>query len=257
MNRLLSLSLLSLLFVSQICLAQGATKKATDRQLTGWEAFAELTRGNLRFAQGLQPQYKGDFNRRRILLTRSRPHTVVFTCSDPRVVPEILFDQGLGDLFVVRTPGLVTDDVALASLEYALETWKIELVVVLTSEHCLSPDWRPESGASKAMLKLGLMLEERKGGKDASALGRGHQPDMVETEASRIAEWMVRNSKLLRESSQERLVLLAQGDFDLRSGKVRFARVGQPGIVDNRIRWRKSVRGGFSSKSEESLNPAK
>lgn len=64
------------------------------------------------------------------------PFAVVVSCSDSRVPPEIVFDQGLGDLFVVRTAGEVVDDIALGSVEYAIEHLDVKLIVVLGHEDC-------------------------------------------------------------------------------------------------------------------------
>ncbi|GMA98130.1 carbonic anhydrase [Pelosinus sp. IPA-1] len=64
------------------------------------------------------------------------PFAVVVSCSDSRVPPEIVFDQGLGDLFVVRTAGEVVDDIALGSVEYAIEHLGVKLIVVLGHEGC-------------------------------------------------------------------------------------------------------------------------
>lgn len=64
------------------------------------------------------------------------PFAVIVGCSDSRIPPEIVFDQGLGDLFVVRTAGEVVDDIALGSIEYAVEHLGVKLVVVLGHEDC-------------------------------------------------------------------------------------------------------------------------
>ena len=64
------------------------------------------------------------------------PHTVVVSCSDSRVPPELIFDQGLGDIFSVRTAGNVIGDYELGSIEYAVEHLGCKLVVVLGHEEC-------------------------------------------------------------------------------------------------------------------------
>ena len=64
------------------------------------------------------------------------PFAIVLSCSDSRVPPEMVFDQGFGDLFVVRTAGNITDDVAMGSLEYGAEHLHVPLIVVLGHEHC-------------------------------------------------------------------------------------------------------------------------
>lgn len=101
-------------------------------------ALERLRRGNLRFQQGKQrKQDEGiaakDRNR---LLAGQKPHTIVLSCSDSRVPPEIVFDQRLGELFVVRAAGEVLDNSVLASIEYALSHLGAQLILVLGHDSC-------------------------------------------------------------------------------------------------------------------------
>jgi carbonic anhydrase len=100
------------------------------------EALNSLKNGNLRFASGKPRAPRRGEDRRRETLTAQQPLAAVLTCSDSRVAPEILFDQGIGDLFVVRTAGNVADDTALASLEYAVCHLHVPLVVVMGHSRC-------------------------------------------------------------------------------------------------------------------------
>lgn len=70
------------------------------------------------------------------LLGGQHPWAVVISCSDSRVVPELVFDQGLGDLFTVRTAGNVVGEYELASVEYAVEQLGAPLVIVMGHTHC-------------------------------------------------------------------------------------------------------------------------
>ena len=69
--------------------------------------------------------------RRKELETGQHPFAVILSCADSRVPPELLFDQGLGDMFVIRVAGNVLDDVVLGSIEYAVEHLNTRLIVVL------------------------------------------------------------------------------------------------------------------------------
>jgi carbonic anhydrase len=73
---------------------------------------------------------------RKRLIAGQKPHTIVLSCSDSRVPPEVLFDQKLGEIFVVRTAGEALDDAAIASIEYALEHLGSHLLVVMAHESC-------------------------------------------------------------------------------------------------------------------------
>lgn len=77
-----------------------------------------------------------DISRRNEVEKGQNPFAVIVGCSDSRIPPEIIFDQGLGDLFVIRTAGHVVDDIALGSIEYAVEHLNVPLIVVLGHEKC-------------------------------------------------------------------------------------------------------------------------
>src|SRR5258707_13962714 len=97
------------------------------------EALKRLTLGNARFRFGhmthVAPEHVAEA--RRAVAKRQMPFAIIVGCSDSRVGPEIVFDQGLGDIFVVRTAGEGVDATALGSIEYAVEHLGSSLVVVL------------------------------------------------------------------------------------------------------------------------------
>ena len=105
-------------------------------QMTPEQAWEALRTGNERFMQGKSDHPNQDFSRRHTLTQGQRPHAAVLACSDSRVPVEIVFDQGLGDLFVIRTAGEITDLSVLASLEFAVDGLGVPLVVVLGHENC-------------------------------------------------------------------------------------------------------------------------
>ena len=101
------------------------------------EAIQLLMDGNGRFVAGKPLSKDLSFTRRSELLKNGQhPFAVIVCCSDSRVPPEILFDQALGDLFVVRVAGNIVTPVELGSVEYAVEHLKAPLVVVLGHEEC-------------------------------------------------------------------------------------------------------------------------
>jgi carbonic anhydrase len=101
-------------------------------------ALKRLLEGNLRFMSGHVQQIEPrDFRlARRALSEHQEPFAIILGCSDSRVSPEIVFDQGLGDLFDVRTAGHVVDALAIGSIEYGVEHLHCNLVVVLGHERC-------------------------------------------------------------------------------------------------------------------------
>jgi carbonic anhydrase len=95
-----------------------------------------LIERNARFVSGHPEHPRQGRDRRTELAERQRPFAVILGCSDSRTAPEILFDQGLGDLFVARVAGNVLDDHTLGSIEYGVEHLHAPLVVVLGHKRC-------------------------------------------------------------------------------------------------------------------------
>ncbi|GIG40419.1 carbonic anhydrase [Cellulomonas phragmiteti] len=100
------------------------------------EAWAELCAGNVRFVEDRMEHPSQGFDRRTELSAAQHPFAVVFGCSDSRVAAEIIFDRGLGDLFVVRTAGHVLDTTVIGSIEYGVGVLGAPLVVVLAHDSC-------------------------------------------------------------------------------------------------------------------------
>jgi len=100
------------------------------------EAMQRLVEGNKRFIDG-KPQHPHQARTWRELIEKGqKPFAVVVGCSDSRVPPELVFDQGLGDLFVIRVAGNITDEDGIASVEYAVDHLGAQLVVILGHTSC-------------------------------------------------------------------------------------------------------------------------
>ena len=97
---------------------------------------AALKEGNERFATDRLEHKDMGAARRTELTAGQHPFAAVLSCADSRVPPEIVFDQGLGDLFVVRVAGNVGEPFALGSIDYAVEHLHVPLIVVLGHEKC-------------------------------------------------------------------------------------------------------------------------
>ncbi|MEU5251981.1 carbonic anhydrase [Streptomyces longwoodensis] len=103
---------------------------------TPQEAFELLLAGNQRFVAGTPEHPNQDATRRAEIAPGQQPFAVLFGCSDSRLAAEIIFDRGLGDLFVVRTAGHVAGGEVLGSVEYGVEVLNCPLVVVLGHDSC-------------------------------------------------------------------------------------------------------------------------
>jgi carbonic anhydrase len=101
--------------------------------VAAWKALKE---GNERFVAG-EPQHPSQsIEDRARLAAGQKPTAVLFGCADSRVAAEIIFDQGLGDMFVVRTAGHVIDTAVMGSIEYAVTVLDVPLIVVLGHDSC-------------------------------------------------------------------------------------------------------------------------
>jgi len=103
---------------------------------TAEEALRQLLEGHQRYLSGQSLHQHQDRGWRATLAYGQHPFALVLGCADSRVPPGIIFDQGLGDLFVVRTAGHVLDNAVLGTVEYGLEELNIPLVMVMGHERC-------------------------------------------------------------------------------------------------------------------------
>ena len=175
------------------------------------QAFTLLKAGNTRFVSGaLTP--KDDYSLlRENLSTGQHPFAVVLCCSDSRVVPEIIFDQKLGDLFVIRNAGNVIDKHVLGSIEYAVEHLGTSLVVVMGHSCC---------GAVTAT-RLGETLPD-----NIMAIARRIKPsintsgsidDNARRHATRMAR-LIQHDPIVKHLNAQ----VVSAFYDLQSGKVEW-----------------------------------
>ncbi len=100
------------------------------------EIINRLKKGNNRFINDQLTNKNRDSERRSKLLSKQDPYAVVISCSDSRVVPEIIFDTGIGELFVIRNAGNIGNTTTIASVEYAVSVLDIKVIIVLSHENC-------------------------------------------------------------------------------------------------------------------------
>lgn len=109
---------------------------SSEAGITPAAALARLQAGNARFVSG-RVQHGHDYKRQRAASAETqKPFAAVLTCADSRLAPELLFDQGLGDLFVVRVAGNIVDSAVVGSLEYAVIHLGTPLIMVVGHERC-------------------------------------------------------------------------------------------------------------------------
>lgn len=104
------------------------------------EPLARLMAGNKRYVSGKLVHPNQGAKRRAALMSSQQPFAAILSCADSRVPPEVVFDQGLGDLFVVRAAGNVADHVGIGSLEYAAAVLEVPVIMVLGHSRCGAVD---------------------------------------------------------------------------------------------------------------------
>lgn len=132
--RKIVLTALASLLLANSCIANSNEK--VIKQLNADQALNKLIEGNHRFVKLKLKHPDESAHRRNEIVSGQHPMAIILSCSDSRVPPELIFDQGLGDLFVIRDAGNVVDDVIIGSLEYAVGHLNIPLIVVLGHEYC-------------------------------------------------------------------------------------------------------------------------
>src|SRR5437773_310046 len=135
--------------------------------LTAEQAWERLKKGNEKFVADKSAAQDLGAERRRELAKGQHPFAIVLTCADSRVAPEYIFNQGLGDIFVLRVAGNIADPFVLGSIEYAVEHLHSPLIVVLGHSKCGAVD--AAMGESKPTGNLGKLISEVHIGKDLPA----------------------------------------------------------------------------------------
>ena len=188
------------------------------------DTLESLLEGNRRFVAGQMTHLEQDGTRRAELAAGQKPKAIILSCSDSRVPPEIVFDQGLGDVFVIRTAGEVADPVALASIEYALEHLGSNLILVMGHSGCgavkatlSTPEGK--SAGSHNLDKLVSMIRPNLAISPSMADDKT-MLDPVKANVIGVSKSLSAHSEIISEMLHEKKAILAQGVYDLASGKV-------------------------------------
>lgn len=192
---------------------KGQAQKASADQI--WENLAQ---GNKRYVSG-HPRPHNYVAARKELVKGQHPKVAVLSCSDSRVPPEILFDQGLGDLFVIRAAGNSADAIGLGSLEYAVEHLGSTVIVVLGHQSCgavkaaCSGDKMPSRNLEAVVKPVAASC--------AAAGGKGDVIDIaVHDHVHRSAMSILAESEILKHAADEGKLSVIEAYYELESGRV-------------------------------------
>jgi carbonic anhydrase len=182
------------------------------------EALTRLKAGNERFANSKVSAGKPVAARRAETAQTQHPFAIVIGCADSRTAPEIVFDQNIGDLFVIRTAGNLVDDYALGSIEYGVEHLGVRLIVVLGHERCGAVTAALASGSApghiNALVRDIQPAVAASKGKEGDALANAiHEND------AEVAAKIRKEAQLGEHTAQVKVV---EGYYDLDTGKVEW-----------------------------------
>ena len=183
-----------------------------------------LIEGNGRFIAG-KPLSKDLSSTKRIDLMKNgqHPFAVIVCCSDSRVPPELLFDQALGDLFVIRVAGNVITPVELGSVEYAVEHLKAPLVVVLGHEECGAVTAAVQGGETHGSIAA-ITNIIKPAVDEAKAMGLTGK-DLIEKSAdfnTKNALMAISESAMIQEEVHSKNVGILSAKYDLDEGVLKF-----------------------------------
>jgi carbonic anhydrase len=203
-----------------------AAGHAQSARLSPTAALRRLTDGNARFAAGksIHPDLRAA--RRMSLIGGQQPFATILACSDSRVGPELIFDQGLGDIFVIRVAGNVVDDAGLGSIEYSVVHLGVPLIMVLGHERCgavtaaveaLAGHADKEDQNTKIGALAGLIVP-------AAKAVPADAPDKVDAavllNARRSAHLILTTSEAVGERVKAGRLLVVSGRYSLHNGRV-------------------------------------
>jgi carbonic anhydrase len=194
-----------------------ASSLLSNEEMTPEAALQKLMNGNARYVGDALEHPRQDQARREALTARQAPFAIIVGCSDSRVPPEITFDQGLGDLFVVRVAGNVIGPVELDSIEYAALYLKASVILVLGHENCGAVT-AVINGNTQEIEDVAELIEP------SAQQARLSHPDhpletAIKNNALRMRDYVIHSSAVRRIIKQNKIGVHA-AYYDLSSGRV-------------------------------------
>lgn len=189
---------------------------AQAQELKSSQALQRLIQGNQRYVSGSIEHKELLGYHRQALVSKQKPIAAIVGCSDSRVPPEIIFDQGLGDLFIIRVAGNVVGDLELESLHYSVVALKTPLIVVLGHQHCGAVE-AVIQGKTKLITNIAALI------KPAIALAKTCKPPIlncaVKHNVLQVVSRLKENKKIANMISQGKLQVVG-AYYNLESGVV-------------------------------------
>lgn len=200
------------------------------------DIIEDLKEGNKRYVSGQARHANQDTATRQSLLKSQSPNTIILSCSDSRVPVEIIFDKGIGEVFVVRNAGNIAENISIASIEYAIEHLGSKVLMVMGHDSC---------GAVKAT--LGLKKGKSAGSPDLDMLVKNIEGNLSYTKGlSRdinnptpaitanvrgVVASLMKRSKIIREYVEKNKLMIVQALYHFDSGEAEILEIGRPLLI--------------------------
>jgi carbonic anhydrase len=192
-----------------------------EKERPSWaQAWQRLKAGNNRFAADMLEKNDLGTARRQQLATGQKPFAIVLTCADSRLAPEFIFNQGLGDLFVLRVAGNIADPFVLGSMEYAVDHLHVPLIVLLGHEKCGAVE--AALGKQKPPGNLGMLVAEIEPGRDLPAGKEAALAAAVKNNVRHHTHLLAERSSVIKEHVGNKDLRIVSGVYQLATGKVEW-----------------------------------
>ena len=179
------------------------------------EVLNRLKKGNQRFCRDQMSREKQDSHRRLETIDGQNPFAIILTCADSRVIPELIFDTGIGELFVVRVAGNIANKSTIASIEYAVANLNAAIIMVLAHENC---------GAVSATIQDGDYGENLEHLVDhiRPAIHEAPINEVAKKNAMITVEQLLKNSIIISGSVNKKQLQVLPAYYHLGSGEVEY-----------------------------------
>lgn len=185
------------------------------------EALNKLREGNERFATGVSSHPNQTVDYREEISSLQSPFALVLTCNDSRIAPELVFDQGLGDLSVIRIGGNIINDHIIGTVEYVLEHLNTSLIIVMGHTHCGAVTVAASAGTARAHIQT--FIDEIKPAVEEARQMEGNLVDnAVVLNVKRSVEKLKSSKPFIKMMVDEGQVDIVGAVYDMETGRVEF-----------------------------------
>jgi len=211
--------LLAIVFMMLTAFCATAAASQEVSAVSGDMALQKLMDGNKRYVETQLTHPNQTLHRRREVSKGQHPFAIIVSCSDSRVPPEIIFDQGLGDFFVVQLAGHFLNDEALGSIEYAVEHLGARFIMVLGHERCGAVDATVKGGEAPG--HIGSIVKAIKPAVDKAKNQPGDLLDnAIKANVTMVVEQLKSSAPILESFVKKGSLKVIGARYDLDDGKV-------------------------------------